>query len=46
LLVVVTLLATRRSVMGTFVTGRVLAGLGWVTAALMGSAAVAMLWPG
>jgi NRAMP (natural resistance-associated macrophage protein)-like metal ion transporter len=46
LLVVVTLLATRRSVMGTFVTGRVLAGLGWVTAAVMGAAAAAMLWPG
>lgn len=45
LLVVVTLLATRRTVMGPFVSGRVIAGLGWVTTAVMGAAAVAMLWP-
>jgi NRAMP (natural resistance-associated macrophage protein)-like metal ion transporter len=45
LLVVVTLLATRRAVMGNFVSGRVIAGLGWVATAVMGGAAVAMLWP-
>jgi NRAMP (natural resistance-associated macrophage protein)-like metal ion transporter len=45
LLVVVTLLATRRAVMGAFVTGRVIAGLGWVATAVMGAAAAAMLWP-
>ena len=45
LLVVVTLLATRRAVMGEFVAGRVIAALGWAATVVMGAAAVAMLWP-
>jgi hypothetical protein len=31
--------------MGAFVSGRVIAGLGWAATAVMGAAAVAMLWP-
>ena len=45
LLVVVTLLATRRAVMGEFVAGRVIAALGWAATVVMGAAALAMLWP-
>ncbi len=45
LLVLVTLLATRRTVMGEFVSGRVIAALGWIATAVMGVAAAAMLWP-
>ena len=45
LLVVVTLLATRRPIMGTLVTGRIIAALGWMATAVMGAAAIAMLWP-
>lgn len=45
LLVLVTLLATRRAVMGEFATGRTIAALGWTATAVMGIAAAAMLWP-
>ncbi|MDE2333142.1 MAG: divalent metal cation transporter [Rhodospirillales bacterium] len=45
LLVVVTWLATRRAIMGAFVTGRFIAVLGWLATVVMGAAALAMLWP-
>jgi Mn2+/Fe2+ NRAMP family transporter len=46
LVAVVTLLAAKTSVMGAFTAPRLLLGLGWLTAALMGVAAVVMLIPG
>jgi Mn2+/Fe2+ NRAMP family transporter len=45
LLAVITILASKRSVMGPFVAGRTLVVLGWITTAVMGLAALAMLLP-
>jgi NRAMP (natural resistance-associated macrophage protein)-like metal ion transporter len=45
LLVVITLLASNRKVMGPFVASRGIRILGWITAAVMGLAAAAMLLP-
>ena len=44
LLVVILLVANDRSVMGDRVNGRTLNAVGWVTAALMAAAAVALVW--
>jgi Mn2+/Fe2+ NRAMP family transporter len=46
LMVVVIVLASKRSVMGQFIVGPTLRVLGWVATALMGAAAVCMLIPG
>jgi len=46
LIVVIILLVSKRTVMGPFVAGRMLVGLGWVTASVMAAAALAMLIPG
>jgi Mn2+/Fe2+ NRAMP family transporter len=46
LLVVITLIASNKSVMGAFTSSRPIVILGWVTAAIMGLAAVLMLIPG
>lgn len=46
LVVVIILLVSKKSVMGDFTVSRPLAFLGWITAAVMGAAAVAMLIPG
>jgi Mn2+/Fe2+ NRAMP family transporter len=43
---VVILLASRKSVMGAFTATRTLIVLGWIATAIMGAAAVRMLWPG
>jgi NRAMP (natural resistance-associated macrophage protein)-like metal ion transporter len=45
LLAVITILASKRSVMGPFVAGRTLVVLGWITTGVMGLAALAMLLP-
>ena len=46
LVVVIIILVSKKSVMGDFTVSRPLAFLGWITAAVMGAAAVAMLIPG
>jgi Mn2+/Fe2+ NRAMP family transporter len=46
LLVVITLLASKKSVMGKYTASRTLIVLGWMTTAVMGAAAVCMLIPG
>ena len=46
LIVIIILLASRKSLMGAFTASRSLIVLGWVTAAIMGAAAVRMLIPG
>jgi Mn2+/Fe2+ NRAMP family transporter len=46
LMVVLILLASKRSVMGDYTVGRGLRVLGWLATALMGAAAVRMLMPG
>lgn len=46
LIVVIVILASRRSVMGRFVTGRATRVLGWLTAGIMGIAAARMMMPG
>lgn len=46
LLVVITLLVSRRSVMGHYTASRPVRALGWMTAVLMGAAAVTLLIPG
>ena len=46
LVVVVTLLASKKSVMGSFPAGRSTIVLGWITAAVMGLAAIRMFIPG
>jgi Mn2+/Fe2+ NRAMP family transporter len=40
--VVVVLLASNKAVMGTFTASRTMRALGWLTAAIMGVAAVSM----
>jgi len=45
LMVVVILLATRKSVMGAFVAPRGIVVLGWIATAVMAAAAVRMLLP-
>jgi Mn2+/Fe2+ NRAMP family transporter len=45
LVVVITLLAAKKSVMGAFTASRSLVVLGWITAAVMGIAAVVMFIP-
>jgi NRAMP (natural resistance-associated macrophage protein)-like metal ion transporter len=46
LIVVVILLATKKSVMGAFTASRPIVALGWIATAVMGAAAVRMLMPG
>jgi Mn2+/Fe2+ NRAMP family transporter len=46
LVVVITLIASRKSVMGAFTSSRSIVILGWITAAVMGLASVLMLVPG
>lgn len=46
LMAVIILLASRKSVMGAFTATRTLIVLGWIATAIMGAAAVRMLWPG
>lgn len=46
LLAVVTLIASRKSIMGAFTSSRPILILGWVTVAVMGLAALMMLLPG
>jgi Mn2+/Fe2+ NRAMP family transporter len=46
LLVVIIILVSKKSVMGTFTASRPLIVLGWITTAIMGAAAVAMFIPG
>jgi Mn2+/Fe2+ NRAMP family transporter len=46
LVVVIILIASKKSVMGTFISSRSLVILGWITAAVMGLAAVLMFIPG
>jgi Mn2+/Fe2+ NRAMP family transporter len=46
LLVVITMLVGRRSVMGDFTASRPIITLGWITALIMGAAAVRMIIPG
>jgi len=45
LMVVIILLASQRSVMGTFTASRSLIILGWIATAVMGAAAVRMFIP-
>jgi NRAMP (natural resistance-associated macrophage protein)-like metal ion transporter len=45
LLAVITILASKKSVMGQFVAGRGVRVLGWITTVVMGLAALAMLLP-
>jgi NRAMP (natural resistance-associated macrophage protein)-like metal ion transporter len=45
LLVVITLLVSRRSVMGPYTASRPIRALGWITAVLMGAAAITLLIP-
>ena len=40
------LIASRKSVMGAFTSSRLIVILGWITAAVMGLAAVLMFIPG
>jgi Mn2+/Fe2+ NRAMP family transporter len=46
LIVVIIVLASSRKVMGAFTASRSLIVMGWIAAAVMGAAAVRMLWPG
>jgi Mn2+/Fe2+ NRAMP family transporter len=46
LMAVIILLASNKSVMGTFTVSRTIAGLGWIATAVMGAASVMMLIPG
>lgn len=46
LIVVIILLASRKSLMGAFTASRSLVVMGWITVAVMGAAAVRMLIPG
>jgi len=46
LVVVIILIASKKSVMGTFTSSRSIVILGWITAAVMGLAAVLMFIPG
>jgi Mn2+/Fe2+ NRAMP family transporter len=46
LLVVIILMASRKSVMGAFTASRPILVLGWIGAAIMGVAAALMLVPG
>jgi Mn2+/Fe2+ NRAMP family transporter len=46
LLVVITLLSSKRSLMGAYTASRPIIILGWVTTAVMGAAAVCMFLPG
>ena len=46
LMVVITLLASRKSVMGAYTSGRSIIILGWITTAVMGAAAIMMFVPG
>lgn len=46
LVAVITLLASKKSVMGAYTAGRSLVVLGWITTAVMGAAAVWMFVPG
>jgi len=46
LLAVISLLAAKKAVMGEYTASRWLVGLGWITTAIMGVAAVCMLLPG
>jgi Mn2+/Fe2+ NRAMP family transporter len=46
LLVVITLIASKKSVMGAFTASRPIVILGWITTAVMGVAAVRMFIPG
>jgi Mn2+/Fe2+ NRAMP family transporter len=46
LLAVISLLIAKKAVMGEYIGNRWLVGLGWVTTALMGAAAVCMFLPG
>ena len=46
LLVVVTLLAGKKSVMGPYCASKPILGLGWITTLVMGAAVVGMLIPG
>ena len=46
LIVVIILLASRKSLMGAFTASRSLVVMGWITVAVMGAAAVRMLLPG
>lgn len=45
LMVVIILLATRKSVMGSYTAGRTLTVLGWIATAIMGGAAIFMFIP-
>lgn len=46
LVVVILLLAAKKSVMGPFTASRAILALGWITVAVMGVAAVRMIYPG
>lgn len=46
LVAVITLLASKKSIMGAYTAGRLLVVLGWITTAVMGVAAVWMFVPG
>jgi Mn2+/Fe2+ NRAMP family transporter len=46
LMVVIILLASRRSVMGAFISSRPIVILGWISTAVMGLAAALMFFPG
>jgi len=46
LLVVITLLASKKTVMGAYTASRPIIILGWVTTAIMGAAAIGMFLPG
>jgi Mn2+/Fe2+ NRAMP family transporter len=46
LLVVIVLIASRKSVMGAFTSSRSIMLLGWITTAVMGLAAVLIFIPG
>jgi Mn2+/Fe2+ NRAMP family transporter len=46
LIVVIILIASRKSVMGAFTSSRPVVILGWIGAAVMGLAAVRMFMPG
>jgi Mn2+/Fe2+ NRAMP family transporter len=46
LMVVIILLVSKKSVMGTFTSGRSIVILGWIATAVMGAAAVRMFLPG
>jgi Mn2+/Fe2+ NRAMP family transporter len=46
LMAVITLLVSKKSVMGTFTASRTIVVLGWIATAVMGAAAVRMLIPG